>query len=68
MKPIAKKTERMLDIEKEYDKPVEEVLRMLYVDLDLGTKGVADALGISYVTAFKWLQLANVVHRRIRFD
>lgn len=65
MKKIQDKTPAMLRIEEEFGKPIEEILRHMYVDDRLNHVQMIARLGISYPTLIKWLKLAGVRSRRL---
>lgn len=63
-----RKSRTMRQIETKMGGSIEEVLRSMYVDQDMSTMLIAQTLGISYVTANKWLHLAGVRSRKLRVD
>lgn len=65
MKQITHKSKRMLQIEQSKGEDIEETLRRMFVDENMPTETIADELSISYVTAFKWLNLAGVHSRKL---
>lgn len=66
MKPY-KKTKIMKEIEKEFDIPIHELLRILRVDKDMSYQQIADTLGISYRTAIKYLYNMGIYSRKLVF-
>jgi hypothetical protein len=68
MRYIRNKTDKMLEIERVQNTPIEEMLRRLYVDEGLSAHKICSTLGISYLTCLKWLEKANITSRRIDFD
>lgn len=66
MKKIKDKTKLMLKTEENKGIEIEELLRRLFVDEGKSTECIAEELSISYVTAFKWLQLAGIYSRKIQ--
>lgn len=63
MKAIQNKTKRMLQIEKEFDSKIEELLRYMYVDLNLPARTISNKLDISYATTLDWLSQSGVYSR-----
>jgi transposase-like protein len=68
MKKIRKKSHAMKQIETKLGGDIEEVLRALYVDKNMPVHQLCKTLGISYVTALKWLRLSGVRSRRLKVD
>lgn len=58
-----KKTKQMIHVEEQYGKPIEEVLRNMYVDGRLGIDDISALVGVSYVTAHGWLSECNITSR-----
>lgn len=65
MKKIRNKSKRILEVEQNKGVEIEEELRKLYVDENKSTEEIAKCLSISYVTAFRWLQLAGIYSRKL---
>ena len=53
----------MLQIEKEFDSKIEELLRYMYVDLNLPARTISNKLDISYATTLDWLSQSGVYSR-----
>lgn len=66
MKIIDSKTDKMLQVEKDLGVNIEEALRFLYVDEALSVQAISEMLRVSYVTAWKWLQLAGIYSRKLK--
>lgn len=65
MKVIHNKTTLMLNVENKKQQNIEELLRMMYVDQNMNIYDICEELGISYVTALKWLQHAGIYSRAL---
>jgi len=65
MKPIKNKTQAMLEIEKKYNKPIEEVLRYYTVDEGLTYRKLSSVLGIYRGTALIWLKQAGIYSKKL---
>lgn len=61
------KTSRMLEVEKQIGKPVEEAMNEIY-RRTLSTRKTAKELGIGYVTARRWFEKLEVPMRRLVFS
>ena len=68
MKIIQNKTPKMLDIEKEHNKNIEEVLRVKFVDENKSLTKICKEVGISYVTLIDWLELSGVYSRNLGIE
>ena len=68
MRTIEYKTERMLEVETKLGGSIEEALRVMYVDKDMHINDICNALGTSYNTTLRWLELAGIWSRRIKVD
>lgn len=66
MKTIYNKNIRMKLIEEKEGVEIEELLRIKFVDENKSTETVANELGISYVTAFRWLNSAGIYSRKLK--
>jgi transposase len=55
----------MLDIESKYNCKIEEQLRKLYVDQGCSIHQVAKELGVTYMTAHRWLKQAGVYSHKL---
>lgn len=62
---IENKTPKMIEIEREFGKDLEDILRELYVDKHLKKDDLANYLGITEVTLGEWLEKANIKSRRL---
>jgi predicted HTH domain antitoxin len=65
MKSFTKKNTLIQQIEQKHGEEIEEILRRLFVDEDMSVMGMAQYLGISYVTCQQWLKHAGIRHRRV---
>lgn len=65
MKQISNKTRAMLDCESRYNMPIEEILRMMYVDYHLSHNHIAKELNISFPTVISWLHMAGIYSRKL---
>lgn len=68
MRLIQNKTKLMVSVEKKYNKNIEELLREMFVDEGKSNAQIAEELGISYVTAIKWMKLSGVYSRNLGLD
>ena len=55
----------MLQVEQEFDEPLEELLRRLFVDEGKSVKSMANELNTSYRIVFKWLKLSGIHSRNL---
>lgn len=67
MKEIKNKTNAMKLVEKAHggEKPLEEILRVLYVEEGLNIHQIGKELGISPSTAYRWLKEADITMRKM---
>lgn len=65
MKYIANKTKTMLVIEQTFNKPIEEILRIKYVDENKSHEQITKELNISYPTLISWLKLSGIYSRML---
>jgi hypothetical protein len=65
MRKIQRKTDRMLEIEKQFGEPIEELLRRLFVDENKNLYDMASELGVAYRNILKWLKLAGIYSRKL---
>lgn len=68
MRTIEKKTQYMYAIEMRHKLPIEEVLRIKFVDENKTLAQICEELDIAYVTLIKWLKLAGIWSRRIKME
>lgn len=66
MKAITNKNKRMLQVEQENKKEIEELLRVMFVDDNIKLNDIAKQLSISPLTAARWLKLAGIYSRRLK--
>lgn len=66
MKQIKNRSPTMELIEKNFNKPIEEILRIKYVEENKKVTAIAKEIGISYVTVIKWLKLAGIYSRKLK--
>jgi len=55
----------MLDCESRFNMPIEEILRMMYVDQNLPHDHIAKELNISFPTVISWLNMAGIYSRKL---
>lgn len=65
MKHITNKSEKILHIEEKFNESIEELLRKLYVDENHSIHTLARELGITYVSAYKWLNRAGIYSHKL---
>ena len=65
MRKLEKKTELMLEVEKRYNLPIEEIIRRLRVDEGKSIVEIKEELGITYETALKWKNKTGVYSRKL---
>lgn len=65
MKLIFNKTPSMLNCENKFNKPIEDILRIMFVDENKSHAQIASELGISYPTLITWLKLAGIYSRKL---
>jgi len=65
MKKIRNKTHSMLVIEQTFNKPIEEILRIKYVDENKSHEQITKELNISYPTLISWLKLSGIYSRML---
>jgi response regulator of citrate/malate metabolism len=68
MKSITNKTKTMKTIENKEGVEIEEILRHKFVDENKSTEKIAQELNISYLTCFRWLQMAGIHSRMLKLD
>lgn len=56
----------MLEVESKFGQPIEEVLRIRFVDEGKTLYEIADELDIAYRTVLKWLNLAGIYSRNLK--
>lgn len=61
------KTNAVLRLEREHKKPIEDILREMYVDRRMGIHLISKELILSPSTVQKWLKEANIRTRKITF-
>ena len=66
MKQIKNRSPTMKQIDKNFNKPAEEILRIKYVEQNKKVTTIAEELDISYVTVIKWLKLAGIYSRKLK--
>lgn len=66
MKPIPNKTPSMQQIEQRFGIPIEELLRIKYVDEHKPHSQIADELNIDYTTVIYWLKKAGIYSRKLQ--
>lgn len=66
MKPIPNKTQSMQQIEQRLGIPIEELLRIKYVDENKSHSQIATELNIDYTTVIYWLKKAGIYSRKLR--
>ena len=66
MKKIKDKTERMLEIEKEFGEKIEILLHRMYVDESRIIKDIMTALSIDRITVYRWLRKAGLYSHRLK--
>ena len=57
----------MLRLEREYNTSIEELLRSMYVDQNMTIKDIANELILSVGIVFRWMNMANISTRKIKF-
>lgn len=67
MRNIKNKTNSMLRLEREYNTSIEELLRSMYVDQNMTIKDIANELILSVGIVFRWMNMANISTRKIKF-
>ena len=67
MKTIQNKTKYMLNIEANMKEPLEECLRIMYVDMGMHPNDMCIRLGITYCTLLNWLEKAGIYSRKLEF-
>lgn len=67
MREITKKNYRMKEVEAHYGMGIEEVLRIKFVEKNQPIETIAQELQLSYVTVIRWLRLAGIRSRKLRF-
>lgn len=65
MKRINKKSSVMKTVEDRFTMPIQELLRIKYVDEALPHQQIAEELDINYTTLIRWLRLAGIYSRRL---
>jgi len=55
----------MLKCESRFNMPIEEILRMMYVDQNLPHDHIAKELNISFPTVISWLNMAGIYSRKL---
>lgn len=65
MKTIKNKSKAMLNCEMHFNLPIEEILRIKYVDEHKSQFQIAKELNISYPTVIKWLRNAGIYSRKL---
>lgn len=65
MKPIQNKTQRMLALEIQFKRPIEEVLQDMYVNNNMHASDMMRELGLTKRIIFHWLELAGIYSRRL---
>ena len=70
LKNIQNKTNTMIRIEQIYGggDSLEELLRKMYVEDELTIKEIADKLNCSSGTIYKWLKLADITTRKMKWE
>lgn len=70
MKQIQNKTNTMKRIEQIYGGGdiLEELLRKLYVEQELTIEEIANKLCLSTGTVYKWLKLADITTRKMKWE
>lgn len=70
MKIIKNKTNTMKRIERIYGDGdiLEELLRKLYVEQELTIEEIANKLCLSTGTVYKWLKLADITTRKMKWE
>lgn len=68
MKKIKDKTNAMLRLEREYNTSIEELLRKLYIDEEKTIEEISEELLLAPGTTFKWLKLAGIRTRKMKFE
>lgn len=66
MKTIPNKTSSMQQIEQRFGIPIEELLRIKFVDENKPHSQIANELNIAYVTVIFWLKQAGIYSRKLR--
>ena len=65
MKNIHNKTNSMLICEQTFNMPIEEILRIKYVDENKSHEQITKELNISYPTLISWLKLSGIYSRML---
>ncbi len=55
-----RKTKKMKAVELEFGRPVEEILREMYVDKYMTVREISEALGVSNGAVYHWLLRFNL--------
>lgn len=66
MKKINNKSAKIKLIENKEGIGIEELLRRKFVDENKSIEKIANELGISYVTTFRWLRMAGIYSRKLK--
>lgn len=66
MKEIIKKSPRMLLLEEEYKKPIEELLRYYYVDLGMSIHEVSKEINVDFPRVHYWLKKAGIYSHKLK--
>ena len=66
MKQLNYKSDKMLEVEDKFGVELEELLLTLFVDKNMSTYTIAKELGITYVTARKWIKATGIYSRRLK--
>lgn len=65
MKQIPHKNYLMKIVENTFNMPIEEILRIKYVDENKSLKQISKEINVSYATIWKWLQQAGIYSRKL---
>lgn len=68
MRTPQKKSYRMKRVETTINQPIEEALRIKFVDEHKSIHEIASELGVAYRIVVKWLKLCGVYSRRLRIE
>lgn len=66
MKTIPNKTPSMKQVEQHFGTPIEELLRIKFVDENKPHSQIADELNINYTTVIYWLKKAGIYSRQLQ--
>lgn len=53
-------------IEKRYNKSAREIIREMYIDKEMNIKTIAEELGVSVPTVYRWISKFNLTRKRVK--